>query len=145
MGNTLSGQGRHEKAIELLSKATKEDPFFPYAWHALGKAYSRAQQEEAAQKAHAKAVELKPEESTYLLSLGASLVRLKKLDAAMRFFEKATETDPQNFLGWLNLAKVRSMLNKPGALEAIDKVLEIAPQHREAKTIRQRLEKMNGR
>ena|GEM_PF-1136300 len=142
MGGTLSGQGRHKKAIELLSKATKEDPFFPYAWHALGKAYSRAKQEELAKEAHEKAVELKPTEATYLLSLAATLVRLKKLEDALALFEKATTAEPQNFLGWLNLAKVRRMLNKPGAFEAIEKVLEIAPEHREAKTIKQRFQSM---
>ena len=145
MGGTLSGQGRHKKAIELLSKATQEDPYFPYAWHALGKAYSRAEQEELAKQAHEKAVELKPEEATYLLSLGATLVRLKQLDKALILFERATKVEPQNFLGWLNLAKLRRMLDKPGALKAIEKVLEIAPQHREAKTIKQRFQKMGVR
>lgn len=78
-----------------------------------------------------------------LLNRGRALVRLKKAEAALENFRKATELKPDYWPPYLEMAEILTAAkDKSGAIEVLQKGLQNAP---DAKALRLRLTQLGGK
>ncbi len=96
------GQDAHEKgdlrtAIDLYQKAVNVLPEFPEAELQKGNAQLALGETESAERSYRRAVELRPDWSLALSSLGSSLVFSEKFDEARPVLKKALDLESQNF------------------------------------------------
>lgn len=115
------GQDAHEKgnlraAIELYQKALKLFPEFPEAEYQSGNAYLALKQTQEAERSFRRAVELRPDWSLAMTSLGSLLVDQGKFADAERFLVKAIELDAQNYPAFAALAEIRLKTNAAPAV-----------------------------
>ena len=138
LGNVLSMQGKHADAVPHLEKATRLQPEAAYAWYVLGVAHKKLARPGQALPAFEKAVALDPKNTEAQMSLGAAYSQARRPADALRVFEAIVEADPSSKRGWLNLGKARALAGAPGAGDAFNKVLELDPNHREARALLER-------
>ncbi|MCS6874419.1 MAG: tetratricopeptide repeat protein [Pyrinomonadaceae bacterium] len=83
-------------AAKLYKKITEREPNNAEAFFNLGRAYSKVQMDEEAEKALRQAVKLRPDETEYYTELGVILIKLAKYEEAIRVLRKAQELDENN-------------------------------------------------
>ena len=96
-----SAQDLHEKgdlagAIELYKRALKVEPNFPETEYQCGIAHLALNQNTEAESSFRKAVELRPEWTLAMTSLGSLLVQNDQFAEAERILSKVLELEPQN-------------------------------------------------
>lgn len=106
------GQDLHEKgdlagAIKLYDQALKIIPEFPEAAYQRGLAELALGNQAEAEASLRKSVELRPDWSLALSSLGSLLVSQKKYDEAELILTKAIELDAQNFPALAAMTELR--------------------------------------
>jgi tetratricopeptide (TPR) repeat protein len=126
------GQDLHEKgdlagAIKLYDQALKIIPEFPEAVYQRGLAELALGNKTEAENSLRKAVELRPDWSLALSSLGSLLVTQKKYDEAERILNKAIELDAQNFpaLAAMTELRLKTKASNTVLKELLAKMLEI--------------------
>lgn len=152
--DVLRGAGKREVAERAALLATQRDPGRANSWNVLGLARER-DRPEAALQAFARAVELAPYDSVYLLNLARNEALLgqrspEMRDRSLRHARSATEIDPNDPVTLYRAAEIllfngdatgaltlveRSMRSFPSALDAFglaSRVYEALGDHRKA-------------
>lgn len=126
------GQDLHEKgdltgAIKHYDQALKIIPEFPEALYQRGLAELVLGRQTDAEASLRKAVELRPDWSLPLASLGSILVSQKKYDEAGRVLTLALELDTQNFPALAAMTELRLKTRAPNNVlnSLLDRMLEI--------------------
>jgi len=95
-GVSLYKQGKYDKAIEELKRASKMDRESAKVWNQLGLAYLKRGNTNKARKAFRNAVKYKPLNSAYVTNLAYSYFRIGKMDNAQNLFNEALRLNPKN-------------------------------------------------
>jgi len=130
----ITGQ-KTDEGLAHLRRALAVDPKFPYGWYQLGLAYERQDEHDEARKAFQRAVDLRPRDKTYLIQLATAHRRLGDHEPSAALLDTIVALDPTDVTAWLNLGKARLALKRADAAEAFAKVLELEPEHAEAKQL----------
>ena len=125
----------YANGVKLLSQIVENDASDFQAWTLLGTLYLAQEKREDAEKAYAKAVELKPTYALPLINLGKLLLMQKRFDEAVDKLTRAVDLQPQSadanlFLGeaYLHLkkgSKAIPYLNEAGKLGNIQAHLDL--------------------
>lgn len=126
------GQDLHEKgdlagAIKLYEQALKIIPDFPEAAYQCGLAELALGRKVNAETSLRKAVELRPDWSLALSSLGSLLVSQNKFDEAERILSKAIALDAHNFPALAAMTELRLKTNTPSPVlkDLLAKIIEL--------------------
>ena len=84
------------KAVAAYHKIIDQNPKDDVAFYNLGRAYSKLNKDEDAEKALKQAVKLKPDDTEYQTELGDILIKLAQYPEAVVALKKAIELDPEN-------------------------------------------------
>jgi len=144
MAAVMRNKSDPKKAITYTKLALKVDPKFAYGRWLLGLSYSQMGDETKAVPEYRAAVKLSPNSTRYLMTLGSAEFRSKNLVGAAKSFESLLKLDPQSIKAWLNLAKVRMAMRNPAALDAVQAVLKLRPDHQEARQMEAQLKQILG-
>lgn len=127
------GQDLHEKgdfagAIKLYERALKIIPEFPEAAYQRGLAELALGNKTEAEVSLRMAVELRPDWSLALSSLGSLFVSQKKYDEAERMLNKAIELDAQNFPALAAMTELRLKTKASNAVlkELLTKIIVLS-------------------
>jgi tetratricopeptide (TPR) repeat protein len=125
----------YPNGVKLLNQIVENDASDFQAWTLLGTLYLAQEKREDAEKAYAKAVELKPTYALPLINLGKLLLMQKRFDEAVDKLTRAVDLQPQSadanlFLGeaYLHLkkgSKAIPYLNEAGKLGNIQAHLDL--------------------
>ena len=125
----------YANGVKLLNQIVENDASDFQAWTLLGTLYLAQEKREDAEKAYAKAVELKPTYALSLINLGKLLLMQKRFDEAVDKLTRAVNLQPQSadanlFLGeaYLHLkkgSKAIPYLNEAGKLGNIQAHLDL--------------------
>jgi tetratricopeptide (TPR) repeat protein len=125
----------YANGITLLNQLVENDAADFQAWTLLGTLYLIQEKREDAEKAYAKAIEIKPTYALPLINLGKLLLLQKRFDEAVEKLTRAVELQPQSpdanlFLGeaYLRLkkgSKAIPYLNEAGKLGNIQAHLDL--------------------
>ena len=125
----------YANGVKLLNQIVENDASDFQAWTLLGTLYLAQEKREDAEKAYAKAVELKPTYALPLINLGKLLLMQKRFDEAVDKLTRAVNLQPQSadanlFLGeaYLHLkkgSKAIPYLNEAGKLGNIQAHLDL--------------------
>ena len=151
-GLALTELNKFDEAIKAHNKAIEINPQDSNAWDGKGLAFEGLNKPEEAMKAYDKAIEINPQdsmalkykkalslsntgklsdsvtESQDLVSQGAMLAQSGQYDKAMKVFDKAIESNPQNSAAWSCKGITLTMLGKyDEAMKAFDISTEINP------------------
>ncbi|MEO8926776.1 MAG: M48 family metalloprotease [Caulobacteraceae bacterium] len=97
-----------DKAIAAIDALIAERPTDPYLWELKGQVLFEAGRPKAAEPAHRKSVELKPDAPLLQINLGQTLIALNdpaRLDEAIAIIRRALGEEPDNALGWRLLSE----------------------------------------
>ena len=76
------------------------------------------------------------------LNAGVCQMRLRQPGEAVRSFQQAADIDPDRFEAWVNLSvALLGIGNRPGAVKALEKALELRPRDRR---LQKRLRELKG-
>jgi tetratricopeptide (TPR) repeat protein len=130
----LLHQNQAEQAIPLLQRASADYPESSWACVLLGRAWIRAGDLAAAEKALQEAVRRAPDSVEAQFYLGVVLSEQKHFAAAIPYFRKATQLKPDYALAWYNLGFCRKQQgDRAGARTAFETALACKPQFAEAR------------
>jgi tetratricopeptide (TPR) repeat protein len=125
----------YANGVKLLNQLVENDAADFQAWTLLGTLYLIQEKSEDAEKAYAKAIEIKPTYALPLINLGKLLLMQKRFDEAVEKLTRAVELQPQSpdanlFLGeaYLRLkkgSKAIPYLNEAGKLGNIQAHLDL--------------------
>ena len=125
----------YANGLKLLNQIVETDANDFQAWNLLGTLYLVQEKREDAEKAYAKAIEIKPAYALPLINLGKLLLMQKRFDEAVDKLTRAVELQPQSpdanlFLGeaYLRLkkgSKAIPYLNEAGKLGNIQAHLDL--------------------
>jgi tetratricopeptide (TPR) repeat protein len=125
----------YANGVNLLNQLVENDAGDFQAWTLLGTLYLVEEKREEAEKAYAKAIEIKPTYALPLINLGKLLLMQKRFDEAVEKLTRAVELQPQSaeanlFLGeaYLHLkkgSKAIPYLNEAGKLGNIQAHLDL--------------------
>ena len=126
-----------EKAIESLNKAVKIDPLFIRAWTSLAQShafmviyhYGGEKEQQAADEASRKALELAPQRGDVQAARGIALTAAGKFEEAALAFDQAIKLDPHSYTAYYNYARAcihEGLLEK--ATELFEKAAEAEPE-----------------
>lgn len=125
----------YANGVKLLNQLVENDAADFQAWTLLGTLYLVQEKREDAEKAYAKAIEIKPTYALPLINLGKLLLTQKRFDEAVEKLTRAVELQPQSsdanlFLGeaYLRLkkgSKAIPYLNEAGKLGNIQAHLDL--------------------
>jgi Flp pilus assembly protein TadD len=143
-GRLARGQGRHEQALEALTKATRRVPAETGALRrVLGQALNALSRDllwpdnaptsvpsEPGLQAARLETQMDPENQNAWYRLGAALYPLDRHEEASTAFHKAIELAPQEALPWNGLGNVYYVLSRyEEAIAAYHKAIELDPQY----------------
>ena len=94
--NALKSEKAFLKAVEVYKKWVAANPNDDMAYYNLGRAYSKLNKDDEAEKALRQAAKLKPDDAEYETELGTILIRLAKYHEAIVPLKKAIEIDASN-------------------------------------------------
>ena len=125
----------YANGLKLLNQIVETDANDFQAWNLLGTLYLVQEKREDAEKAYAKAIEIKPAYALPLINLGKLLLMQKRFDEAVDKLTRAVDLQPQSadanlFLGeaYLHLkkgSKAIPYLNEAGKLGNIQAHLDL--------------------
>ncbi|HSN15537.1 MAG TPA: tetratricopeptide repeat protein [Anaeromyxobacteraceae bacterium] len=139
LGNALRRRGETAEAIGLLQDATSagSNEERSRAWVALGWAHLAANHRAEAEKAFDRAIEFSPARAGVRLGIARawqSTDRDEDEVFALRILTRTAELAPDLPAVWYSLGRARERTgDKPGALEAYDRTLRLAPSHKQAR------------
>lgn len=141
-GGTLFNLGHYERALQIFEAIRSEAPEYADAHVNIGACMILLGRFTEARSALDIALELDPDSPLGNFNLGRLLVSEAKLDSAIVPLRRTIENDPRQVQAMVLLAKI--YLQKGYAEDAYEAVLEanrVAPNHPEAREIRQLLER----
>jgi tetratricopeptide (TPR) repeat protein len=133
-----------EKRIGVLQTLVARDPTDVKSWIALGNEYFDSQQREKAIAAYDKALQLQPNNPDVLTDQGVMYRELSQFDKAVANFKKANSVNPKHLQSLLDLGVVygRDLKDYDNAMEAFNKIIQIAPDSAEAAHAREAIEEL---
>jgi tetratricopeptide (TPR) repeat protein len=139
LGNALRRRGDTAEAVAVLQDATGagSNEERSRAWVALGWAHLAASRRPEAEKAFERAVEFSPARAGIRLGIARawqSTDRDEDEVMALRVLTRTAELAPDLPAVWYALGRARERTgDKPGAQEAYDRTLRLAPSHKQAR------------
>lgn len=125
--------GRHEEAVRLCRRLTRDDPGCGLAWHIMGLVKRDQGNAREGIGYLEKAVGAEPDQPIHLNSMAVILMDLKAYRDAAVYLEKALALSPDYFDAAANLGLVRFYQNQPDlALACFQQVLSRNPRHSNA-------------
>ena len=97
LGRALNELEEYEKAKEVLNKALKRNPKYPYALNNLGLSYYYQKDYETAKEYYTKATEADPNDNLAFSNLSEIYDIFGDFDNSMQFAYKALELKPTNY------------------------------------------------
>jgi tetratricopeptide (TPR) repeat protein len=145
-GSSVPPSGPSPVEIAALEQATAREPKSARAWIQLGDAYFDSRQPQKAVDAYAKALEIDPHNPNVLTDQGVMYRELGQPQKALANFQKASEIDPSHVQSVFNMGVVYSTnLGQPEkAIQAWNRVIQMAPASPQAAQARQLLEGLKG-
>jgi eukaryotic-like serine/threonine-protein kinase len=145
IGMSAVNDGRYADAVPALVKATQETPDDADAWLALGRARLAQAEWRTARPDLERAAELRPSHGPTLATLGWCLAKLGHHADALATLERAEKTGyaPAGLHALRGFSLV-TRRNDAEAVVALDKALELNPQHRAALVNRAQLALMQS-
>jgi tetratricopeptide (TPR) repeat protein len=133
-----------QKRIGVLQTLVARDPTDVKSWIALGNEYFDSQQREKAISAYDKALQLQPNNPDVLTDQGVMYRELSQFDKAVANFKKANSINPKHLQSLLDLGVVygRDLKDYDSAMEAFNKIIQIAPDSGEAAHAREAIEEL---
>lgn len=139
------GQEEYEKVIlgAKLEESPESAEAQAEASFLLGELSAKRKDKEAALKYFMRSLELYPQSEIYAYNVGDVCFSLRKIEEAIHYFTLASEIkpswpDPYMKLGYLYFHKA----DYQKAKESFGKFLELAPEHPQAKNIKEALERL---
>ncbi|MGH7174664.1 MAG: tetratricopeptide repeat protein [Gemmataceae bacterium] len=130
----LLQQNQPRQAIPLLQRAAEDYPHASWACVLLGRAWIRAGDLTAAEKALQQAVRRDANSAEAQFYLGVVLSEQKQFAAAIPYFHRATQLKSDHALAWYNLGFCRKQQgDRAGAREAFRMVIACKPRFAEAR------------
>ncbi len=132
LGLIETNRGNHDRAIEMISRASQLMPTSEIFLSNLGVVFKNAGRLEQAVEAYRKAIAINPTSSSIRFNLGKSLKQLQQYDEAKDQFEKAVELDRSNSAPWLSLMSLYSEGHHlDSAISIADRAFAAFPNHPE--------------
>ncbi|ADC88937.1 Sporulation domain protein [Thermocrinis albus DSM 14484] len=135
MGMSSLISRNYSEAIANLFRASRENPYDPKIWNALGIAYMEAGEYEKAESAFVKALSVDKNFTDATLQLGILHFRKGEYDKAKEYLLKAISDEgfPQKHMAFYYLARVEKAVgNERGYLENLRKAVAYYPLFLEA-------------
>lgn len=110
-GNGLIANGQIENALQVNQLAVKTFPDNPASWHGLAITLSQLDRYADAEQAEKRAIELNPNRSQYYVSMGYTLYKQSRLDAAMKAYLEAYRINPEYVPALTSLAYLSEQLH----------------------------------
>ena len=128
--------------ITAMQAVVARDPKNRDAWVQLGNDYFDTRQPQKAIDAYARALELKPDDANVLTDQGVMYREVRQYDKAVANFVKANQVDPKHVQSLYNLGVVylNDLKQPKNAIDAWNKVIQLAPQSDQAAQARTALE-----
>jgi len=128
--------------IAAMQAVVARDPKNYDAWVQLGNDYFDTRQPQKAIDAYSRALELRPNSANVLTDMGVMYRDLGQFDKAVVNFQKASQVDPKHVQSLFNLGVVylNDLKQPKKAVEAWNKVIQIAPQSEQAQQAKIALE-----
>ena len=121
-----------EAAVGLLVRWSEKDPADVAPWVAIGRLYARLKQQESAEAAFRRALDLAPGDLSALTGLGRIYSTSGKADDALAVWSRLAELTPDVVEPKLQIARIRQARRDPETEQALRAVLSIDPQNRES-------------
>ena len=129
LGSGYGAQGKYDRAIKLLHKATELNPRLSGAYTNLGTAYLKKGDSSRAQTAFRKAVEVNDKDGMAWFNLGSFLIERGQTEDARRDLEKAIKLCPSLLEARWNLGGIYfNSANRAKAAEQLKEMIKIAPE-----------------
>lgn len=130
MGGQNSPRIALQAALSGLDNAVHFDPGCADAHSLRGVVLGWMGKHDEAAAAHAKALELRPDDPVFLERKAGNLYCLGRPEEALALFDRAIRLDPKSPTSWHNKGVILAQLNKPkDALKCFDKALGIYPDY----------------
>ena len=128
--------------IAAMQAVVARDPKNYDAWVQLGNDYFDTRQPQKAIDSYSRALELRPNSANVLTDMGVMYRDLGQFDKAVANFVKASQVDPKHVQSLFNLGVVylNDLKQPKKAVEAWNKVIQIAPQSEQAQQAKIALE-----
>jgi cytochrome c-type biogenesis protein CcmH/NrfG len=134
------GGGDQNDPVKLATNETRARPNDPVAWDDLATAQNAVQNFAEAAKAAQKAFDLRPNDTTRLITLASLLLQSGEQAQAFTTVEKFTAKHPRNPQGFFLLGRVAEQAQKKSvALLAYATFVRLAPNDPSAQAVRQRI------
>ncbi len=106
------------------------DSWRAFVHSAMGVAYSKILEPEAALEHYRKALQLKPDDPVALQNIGRLLTGLKRYDEAAQYYRRLTEARPRSPVGWEGLATALLAAGRDPAqaVSAAEQAVQFSPQ-----------------
>lgn len=125
--------GKHDIAVDLLTKALAIEPNFAEAHNNLGNAFKVLGRQEAAMSSYRKAVAIEPDFAEALLNLANELKEQGRLEDAVTSLQKALASRPDYAEALYNLGIAFKEMQRPEeAIVSYQRALSIKPNYAEA-------------
>ena len=136
LGSILLGEKRLQEAAEHYRMALRVEPDFLEPHNSLGVILIGAGKLDESLEHLAEAVRLKPKNVPANFNYGYVLHRLGRPEEAVDYYQRAVEHDPELVPGWLALASIHLMADRPELFD-VDKALTCAKKACEATDYKQ--------
>jgi tetratricopeptide (TPR) repeat protein len=125
--------GRNVEAIELISRADRENPDRPEWIYNLGNAYLEAGQFEQAIAAYERAIQLKPDFAEAHSNLGSAFTSIGQLDRALAEYRQTAQLSPQSARAHYKLGNaLRSIGEVSASIRCYEQAIALNPGYDEA-------------
>jgi cytochrome c-type biogenesis protein CcmH/NrfG len=132
----------YQARITQMQQIVARDPKNVQAWVQLGNDYFDTRQPQKAIDAYARALELRPDDPNVITDQGVMYREIGQYDRAIANFRKANEVDPKHVQSLYNMGVVflNDLKQPKRAIEAWNKVIQVAPQSEQAAQARMGIE-----
>lgn len=137
--------GRQDRIV-MNQSIVARDPKNVQAWIQLGNDFFDSQQAQKAIEAYGRALELKPGDPDVITDQGIMYRALGQYDKAVASFDKANKAVPTHVQSLYNLGVVyaHDLKDSKKALDAWNRVIQIAPQSDQARQARQGIDELKA-
>ncbi len=132
--------------ITMNQAIVARDPKNVQAWIQLGNDYFDTHQAQKSIEAYGRALELRPNDPNVLTDPGVMYRALGQFDKAIENFQKANRADPSHIQSLYNMGVVyaNDLKQAKKAIEAWNRVIQIAPQSEQAASARTGIADLQG-